>query len=160
MDIVQLLDRNGANMNIALVAAARGGHLQNVIWLVENGANMAQEYMNHWCGPALRAAAVNGHLDVVEFLIGRVTYIEPEQAHKYRQNALPVAGGMGHLQLVKRLIEMGAARPPGDCLSRALFAAVTDHHQVPHPVRRRYQCQSVRYLSHATTTKSNRSRYC
>lgn len=125
MDIVQLLVRNGANMHIALVDAARGGHLQNVIWLVEMGANMVYRTRP---GDALDAAASYGHLDVVEFLIGREPYNGTAQAHSYRQNALRVAARSGHLQIVMLLIAMGAAGPPGDCLGSVLHAALIGNH--------------------------------
>ena len=83
-----------ADMDCALVAASRAGHLPLVERLLAAGANV------HADGDeALLCASENGHVDVVECLLA---------AGATSNYALAVASEHGHLRVVERLLDAGA----------------------------------------------------
>lgn len=90
------MDRH--NVDFALVAAVRGGHLHIVEYLVSKGANIRRNDDN-----ALSIAAEHGRLDVVKYLVEKGADIHSCKDHAFRDSCK-----QGHLNVVRYLSENGA----------------------------------------------------
>ncbi|AGF84863.1 repeat protein [Moumouvirus goulette] len=77
--------------------ASKGGHLEVVKYLVENGANI------HGFSNPLKNASEEGHLEVVKYLVEHQS-----DMYLYYDYALRSASKEGHLEIVKYLVENGA----------------------------------------------------
>ena len=97
--VIWILKANpNINLDFALRMASKNGHLEVVMYLVENGADI------HAQGDyALIIASENGNLEVVKFLAKVGANI-----HAGKDAALLYASHYGHLETVKYLVENGA----------------------------------------------------
>jgi len=84
--------------------AAGNGHLEVVMWLVEQGhANVNQPREGGWT--ALHSAANNGHLEVVKWLVEK-GHADADQATKNGLTPLSIADSRGHTVVKKFLAEL------------------------------------------------------
>ena len=94
--------RNGGeDEQTPLHAAAKNGHLQIVITLVESGAEIDAE--DKFGQTPLYLASRAGHLDVVEYLIGQ--FADVNVWENYGRSPLWTASFSGHNDVVKLLLE-------------------------------------------------------
>ena len=80
-------------MMSGLYGAARGGHLDIVMYMIEKGA----DYKYNW---AMSNAASGGHIDIVKFMLEK-------GANNYNRTMLDAASG-GYIDIVKLMLEKGA----------------------------------------------------
>ena len=102
LENVKFLLKNGASIhvrdNFALRYASMYGHTEIVKLLIKSGADI------HACeNEALRFASGRGYIEIVKLLIEAGADI-----HAYSDEALRWASGHGHIEIVKLLIETGA----------------------------------------------------
>eukprot|EP00640_Fibrocapsa_japonica_P003992 CAMPEP_0113948310 /NCGR_PEP_ID=MMETSP1339-20121228/69712_1 /TAXON_ID=94617 /ORGANISM="Fibrocapsa japonica" /LENGTH=217 /DNA_ID=CAMNT_0000955323 /DNA_START=371 /DNA_END=1021 /DNA_ORIENTATION=+ /assembly_acc=CAM_ASM_000762 len=88
-----------------LAAAARGGHLDIVEFLVGQGVDLMASDKDSTT--ALMEAANNGHLEVVRFILDRGADVD-QASSKTEVTALWLAAGEGHTEVVHYLLENGA----------------------------------------------------
>jgi len=101
----ELLDLPGFKERTALMAAARGGHLELMLSLLERGADPRK--VDAGGARALVHAAANGDRRAVEALLA----LDPELlnfAGPGESTALVAAARNGHFELVRNLLERGA----------------------------------------------------
>lgn len=95
------------DVNAAVIAAAIGGHLEVLRYLVEVGPTLGHNIditaQNHF---AMIQAAGNGHLDVLQYLIELERRQNPHipDFMAYKHLAICVAVENGHVAVVKYLI--------------------------------------------------------
>ena len=106
--------RTGTASYTALCAAAFGGHLEVVKYLVGQGASLTAT--NTFRGipnqRALDAAAFGGHLEVVKYLVGQGASLTVLYYYNYVPKGftpLQLAAKGGHLEVVKYLVGQGAS---------------------------------------------------
>ncbi len=105
---------------VALVSAARNGHLDVVKALLEAGANI--NAVGEYSETALISAARNGHLDVVQELLKHKDIALDRNS--FYGPALVLAAGGGYLDVVKALLDAGAnIDVKNDSKQTALMAA-------------------------------------
>jgi hypothetical protein len=95
IDIIQrmiMIENNAENLNISLLGAAEGGHMDIVNFMIEKGAN-------DW-NYGLYGAAEGGHINIVNFMI--------EKGADDWNGGLYEAARGGHIDIVNIMIEMGA----------------------------------------------------
>ena len=96
-----------------LLAAVNAGRLENIVFLLEQGANINHQNKNGH--NALHFAIARGHPHVIDFIL-RHTDIDINATDKNGLTALHQAAYRGDMELVDRLVEKGAN------------VNVTDHH--------------------------------
>ena len=102
LENVKFLLKNGANIHAysdyALRFASECGHIEVMKLLIEAGADI------HACSDdALRLASRHGHIEIVKLLIDHGADI-----HAHSDLALISASMYGHIEIVKLLIDLGA----------------------------------------------------
>jgi len=101
------LERRRLRPGPPLIPAAANGHLKVAQWLIEQGADPAEEWREGLT--ALHAAAAGGHAAVAEFLLGEGVAVD-EPALNGRTPLHEAAAG-GHSAVVELLL--GAGADPG-----------------------------------------------
>lgn len=109
LEIVHILLNNNANVNLqdlensssALHKAAKNGHSEVCIELLEAGANIEAMDAGGWT-PFIWAC-YKGHVSTVENFISRGADINAREL--YNLTGLVLASGRGHYQIVELLIE-------------------------------------------------------
>jgi len=91
--------------NTALIEASKGGHLEVVEYLVDNGADVNVESEHGWT--ALLVASLDGHIEVIKYLVEKGADIN-HQERVYYNTALQLASQMGRIEIVEYLIRNGA----------------------------------------------------
>lgn len=98
-----------ADLNEALLAAARKGDLEEVKRLVAEGANL--EAQSRYATTPLYFAARNGHVPVVEFLLAKGANPNVTDTF-YKMHLLAAATEKGGVPVIKALLAAGATPPP------------------------------------------------
>ncbi len=98
-----------ADLDAALLAAARKGDLAEVKKLVGEGANI--EAATRYATTPLYFAAKNGHAPVVEFLLSKGAKADVTDTF-YKMHILLAAAEKGGAPVMKALLEAGATTPP------------------------------------------------
>lgn len=102
-------------LNTALQWSAEYGHLNIVMYLVDQNADIHAEDEG-----ALRLAASNGHLDVLKYLIGQGADVRARH-----DQTLQLAAMYGHLDVVEYLLSQGVSI---NTLNSALEQATNNGH--------------------------------
>lgn len=119
-EIVKLLLKGTSDIDNALQAAAHGGSIIIVKFLLDSGADIDASGGER--GTALQAAAIAGHNDVVRFLLDKGAKINMQSER--HASALQAAAEGGHDSLFQRLLNNGAdVHLQGGHLGNALQAA-------------------------------------
>ena len=101
------IDVSNNNYQTPLYWAARSGRINNVRYLVKNGARIEiKTFPND--GTPLTRAAKNGHVEVVKFLIGKGANIEVNECCSKDRPPITLAASNGHFEVVKVLHKSGA----------------------------------------------------
>lgn len=103
--LAQLLAARGyavADACLALSWAARSGHLEMVVWLIEYFA-LAPPDLRWECNSALRGACAEGHLDVLAYLVEGCG-LGADDARAAHHEAVITACANGHLDVLKYLV--------------------------------------------------------
>ena len=115
VDIVKMLIRNGADVNVAtqkkwtaIHFAASKGHAGVVKVLIQNGADVNALFQTKYTGKlnALIFAASLGHIDVVSLLL--LNGADVNSVDRYQNTALHCAIKREHFDVAKLLIDNGA----------------------------------------------------
>ncbi|KAK5988793.1 Putative ankyrin repeat protein [Cladobotryum mycophilum] len=128
LDVVLEGEKQGHQMDQALQAAIRGGHLNIVERLLAARADINIP-SKHSGRTTLQAATQGGHLDIIKRLLTAGADINAP-SRQYSQTALQAAAKGGHLDIVERLLAAGADvnAPSGQYGRTALQAAAEDGH--------------------------------
>ena len=92
------------DLDADLLAAAQEGATEEVLWLLERGANIEAKGENGWT--ALMYATQSGRTETVEWLIEREANIEAKDDDGY--TALMIAAKLGNVEKVALLLKHGA----------------------------------------------------
>ncbi|KAH0537546.1 hypothetical protein FGG08_005681, partial [Glutinoglossum americanum] len=90
---------SGIGLNVAIVAAARNGHLGMVERLLAAKANANTAPASDYGRTAMQAASEGGHLEVVERLLAAKADVNAAAAGNNGRTALQAASGGGHLEV-------------------------------------------------------------
>ncbi len=115
----------------ALLSAAEDGRMEDVKFLVKNGADVNIASLKTGRTPLMRAAE-NGHLDVVAFLLERGARINLKSTYSGK-TALMRAAQYGHAQIVILLMEKGAdanSRSTASGKTALIRACQHGHHSI------------------------------
>lgn len=93
------------NINVDLHKAATAGNLDDVIRLINSGANINHKYTTYFSTPLIEAT-INGHDTVVDYLISKRADLD--SVDNENNSALIFACKGGYLPIVKSLIKAGA----------------------------------------------------
>ncbi|XP_005113592.3 protein fem-1 homolog B, partial [Aplysia californica] len=126
LDIVELLIKNGANVNNStatnstpLRAACFDGRLDIVKYLLEHGADMT--IPNKYDNTCLMISCYKGHTKVVRHLLEKAA--DPDLKAHCGATSLHFAAECGHLEVVKELVHFGAAMVENDLKMTPLMVA-------------------------------------
>lgn len=100
--------QSGRRMVTALQCAAGNGHLDVVMLLVANGADVNTKPADSSGRTALLVAAEGGHVEVARFLLARSAAIDNKPGIDSSPTVLQAAAGNGHLAMVQILLENDA----------------------------------------------------
>lgn len=110
-----LLKNQRAGARTILQAAAEGGFIDYVTFLIDDYYDVNEPAADNGGRTALQAAAGAGHMDIVEILLDRRADINAAAAGENGRTALQAAAEGGHFSIVKLLLKKGAIAnaPPG-----------------------------------------------